>query len=107
HHGQQIKDALESRRAIRRNRRSRKSRYRQARFNNRVRKAGWLPPSIESRIANVMTWVNRLKRFCPISAISQELVKFDLQAMEKAEISGVEYQRGTLYGYEIKQYLLE
>ena len=36
-----------------------------------------------------------------------ELVKFDTQAMENAEISGVEYQQGTLLGYEVREYLLE
>ncbi len=36
-----------------------------------------------------------------------ELVKFDMQAMENAEISGVEYQQGTLAGYEAREYLLE
>jgi hypothetical protein len=36
-----------------------------------------------------------------------ELVKFDLQAMENPEISGVQYQQGTLYGYEVREYLLE
>ena len=36
-----------------------------------------------------------------------ELVRFDLQQMQNPEISGVEYQRGTLWGYEVKQYLLE
>jgi hypothetical protein len=30
-----------------------------------------------------------------------------MQAMENAEISGVEYQQGTLQGYEIREYLLE
>ena len=39
HRGQQIKDALEKRRAIRRIRRNRKTRYRQARFLNRARRA--------------------------------------------------------------------
>jgi hypothetical protein len=36
-----------------------------------------------------------------------ELVKFDLQQMEHPEISGVEYQQGTLQGYEVREYLLE
>jgi hypothetical protein len=36
-----------------------------------------------------------------------ELVRFDTQLMENAEISGVEYQQGTLAGYEIREYLLE
>ncbi len=108
HRGQAIKKSLDSRRGIRRSRRQRKTRYRKPRFNNRHnKKRGWLPPSLESRIANVETWVKRLMRLSPITAISQELVKFDLQLMENAEISGVEYQQGTLAGFEVREYLLQ
>jgi hypothetical protein len=42
-----------------------------------------------------------------VEAISQELVKFDAQKMSNQEISGVEYQQGTLFGYEVREYLLE
>jgi hypothetical protein len=35
-----------------------------------------------------------------------ELVRFDTQLMENAEISGVEYQQGMLAGYEIREYML-
>jgi len=107
HRGQTIKSALDSRRAIRRGRRNRKTRYRKPRFDNRRRREGWLPPSLESRAANVLTWVNRLRRLCPITAASQELVKFDLQKEENPEIAGIEYQQGTLAGYELREYLLE
>jgi 5-methylcytosine-specific restriction endonuclease McrA len=107
HRGQAIKAALDDRRAVRRSRRNRHTRYRKPRFDNRKRAKGWLPPSIESRIANIMTWVNRLRWYCPIAAISQELVKFDTQAMENPEISGIGYQQGTLVGYEVREYLLE
>ncbi|MCC3475724.1 MULTISPECIES: RNA-guided endonuclease IscB [unclassified Microcoleus] len=106
HRGQQIKDALESRRSLRRGRRNRKTRYRKPRFLNRTRKQGWLPPSLESRIANIETWVDRIRKVCPITAISQELVRFDLQQLQNPEISGVEYQRGELFGFEVKEYLL-
>lgn len=107
HRGQQIKDALESRRALRRGRRNRKTRYRKPRFLNRTRNVGWLPPSLESRIANIETWVKRIRKLCPVTAISQELVLFDLQQMQNPEISGVEYQRGELFGFEVKEYLLQ
>jgi 5-methylcytosine-specific restriction endonuclease McrA len=107
HRGQRIKAALDARRAVRRSRRARKTRYRKPRWQNRQHKRGCLPPSLESRIANVYTWVKRLSRSCPITAISMELVKFDLQLMENAEISDVEYQQGELAGYETRQYLLE
>ncbi len=106
HRGTQIKERLDERRAVRRSRRQRKTRYRVPRFLNRKRKRGWLPPSLESRVANILTWVNRLRRYCPITAISMELVKFDLQKMENPEISGVQYQQGTLAGYELREYLL-
>jgi len=107
HRGQQIKDALISRRQLRRSRRNRKTRYRAPRFLNRTRKKGWLAPSLQHRVETTMTWVNRLCRFAPIAGISQELVRFDTQLMQNAEISGVEYQQGELAGYEIREYLLE
>jgi len=107
HRGQAIKGRLDARRGVRRARRQRHTRYRQARFANRRRRSGWLPPSLESRIANVVTWVKRLQRFCPLATISQEVVKFDTQAIQNPEIAGTEYQQGTLTGYEVKEYLLE
>ncbi len=107
HRGQQVKARLDQRRACRRSRRSHHTRYRPARFLNRRRRAGWLPPSLESRISNTLTWVERLRRWCPVGALSLELVKFDTQLLQNAEISGVEYQQGELAGYEIREYLLE
>ena len=108
HRGFAITASLTRRRSVRRGRRQRHTRYRKPRFTNRhTYKKGWLPPSLQSRIANVMTWVGRLRRACPIAAISVEMVKFDTQLMEHAEISGIEYQQGTLQGYEVREYLLE
>ena len=107
HRGKGIKKRLNNRRAVRRSRRNRQLRYRKPRFENRRTPQGWLPPSLESRISNVLTWVNRLRRYGPITAISMELAKFDMQKMENPEISGVEYQQGTLEGYEVREYLLE
>jgi hypothetical protein len=108
HRGRAIKAALDDRRAIRRSRRQRKTRYRKARFANRKnKKKGWIAPSLASRVANVVTWVQRFCKVCKITDISMELVKFDLQKMEHPEISGVQYQQGTLAGYEIREYLLE
>jgi 5-methylcytosine-specific restriction endonuclease McrA len=107
HRGQRVRKRLADRQAVRRSRRQRKTRYRQARWQNRRRKPGWLPPSLESRIANVLTWVARLCRCCPLEALSVELVKFDTQAMQNPEINGIEYQQGTLAGFELREYLLE
>jgi 5-methylcytosine-specific restriction endonuclease McrA len=46
-------------------------------------------------------------RSCPITAISQELIKFDMQLMQNPEIEGREYQHGEVAGYELREYLLE
>ena len=121
HRGQLIKNALESRRSLRRGRRNRKTRYRPARWLNRKRTGPpvlssadtvstlgkWLAPSLQHRIEVIMTWVHRLRRYLPITAISQEIVRFDMQKMQNPEISGVEYQQGTLFGYEVREYLLD
>ncbi len=107
HRGQTIKARLDTRRGVRRGRRSRKTRYRKPRFNNRTRSKGWLAPSLLSRVSNVETWVKRLIKICPIAGISLELVKFDTQLMQNTDIKGVEYQQGTLSGYEVREYLLE
>lgn len=107
HRGQAVRDALLSRRALRRGRRNRKCRHRAPRFLNRTRPEGWLSPSLESRISNITTWLSRLRRSSPVSSVSMELAKFDTQKMENPEISGIEYQQGALQGYEMREYLLE
>ncbi|MEA5505663.1 RNA-guided endonuclease IscB [Halotia wernerae UHCC 0503] len=107
HRGFAIRKSLTSRRQLRRGRRNRKTRYRQPRFDNRKRPDGWLPPSLMSRVHNIETWVNKLIKFAPITAISQELVRFDTQLMQNPDIQGKEYQQGTLAGYETREYLLE
>ena len=114
HRGGAVKASLEARKTLRRGRRARTTRYRrprskaEARNQEAQKKAkGWLPPALDSRLANVLTWVARLCRFCPITAASHELVKFDLQNEQDPAISGVEYQHGTLAGYELREYPLE
>ena len=107
HRGQAIRDALTQRRAFRRRRRWANLRHRVPRFDNRTRPDGWLAPSLQHRVDTTLSWVQRLRRWAPVTAISQELVRFDTQALQNPEISGVEYQQGTLAGYEVREYLLE
>ncbi|MCW9680520.1 RNA-guided endonuclease IscB [Dolichospermum planctonicum UHCC 0167] len=107
HRGFAIRDALTSRKQLRHSRRARKTRYRQPRFLNRTRPEGWLAPSLQSRVENIKTWVERLRKLAPIEAISQELVRFDMQLMANPDIQSKEYQQGTLAGYETREYLLE
>ena len=106
HRSQAIKTSLESRRSLRRGRRSRHTRYRQARFLNRTKPRGGLAPSLRHRVETTLTFVNKLSKLAPVKTIFQELVRFDLQKIENPEISGVEYQQGVLAGYEVREYLL-
>jgi 5-methylcytosine-specific restriction endonuclease McrA len=119
HWGNSIKQALLHRReVVRRGRRSRKTRYRCPPKHEWFRKGNkkpvpkhrredWLPPSLVSRIENILTWVKRIKKFCPITGISQELARFDTQKMQDPNIQGKGYQQGTLHQYEVREYVLE
>ena len=112
HRGQQIRDDLKSRASLRRTRRGRNLRYRAPRFLNRGGdKTGWIAPSLTHRVLTTKTWVKRMSNLAPVTHLAQELAKFDLQKMqaqaEGRDIAGVEYQQGTLFGYEVREYLLE
>jgi 5-methylcytosine-specific restriction endonuclease McrA len=107
HRGEKIKSALQTRRVTRRARRSRKTRYRAPRFKNRRRKEGKLCPSLQSRVDQIKHWAKKLCRLFPISKIALESMRFDTQKMQNPEISSLEYQRGTLFGYEVREYLFE
>jgi len=110
HRGQAIKADIESRKAIRRSRRNRHARYRPPRSKCRIRNGinkQKLPPSLQHRVITTLTWVNRFRKICNIEELSIERVKFDMQLMRSPEIAGVEYQRGTLLGFTIREYLLE
>ena len=107
HRGAMIQKALLQRADYRRRRRSQNLRYRAPRFDNRTRKDGWLPPSLQHRVDTTMSWVQRLRRWAPVTDLAVERVKFDMHLMQNPEISGVEYQQGALQGYEVREYLLE
>jgi hypothetical protein len=51
--------------------------------------------------------VKRYAQWVPITRIEIEYVKFDTQKLQDPEIAGVEYQQGELWGYEVREYLLE
>jgi 5-methylcytosine-specific restriction endonuclease McrA len=107
HRGEAIHRALVQRAGYRRRRRSANLRHRSPRFLNRRRPTGWLPPSLRSRIGNVLTLAQRYQRVVPLTQIEVERVKFDTQLLQNPEIRGVEYQRGTLWGWEVRSYVLE
>lgn len=106
HRGRSISEALTSRRAFRRRRRGCLG-YRAPRFDNRRKPPGWLPPSLQHRVDTTMSWVERLRWLVPVTGIAVERVRFDMQLLENPDLSGIEYQRGTLAGYEVREYVLE
>ena len=108
HRGEQIRDALTQRASFRRSRRGRTTRYRAPRFNNRGGdKTGWLPPSLRHRLETNGSFVVRFRRWAPVTRLAVESNRFDTQLLQNPEITGVEYQYGTLAGYEVREYLLE
>lgn len=107
HRGRAISAALTQRRAFRRRRRRANLRYRAPRFDDRRRPEGWLAPNLRHRVDTALAWVARVRRLAPVTALTQELVRFDPQAIENPEIAGAAYQQGALAGYELREYLLE
>ena len=101
-----IAEKLVHRRQYRRNRRSRKTRYRPARFANRRRPEGWLTPSVRSKCDATTKGVRFLISFLPVSQVTIEIAGFDMQKMQNPEISGIAYQHGELFGYLLREYLL-
>ena len=100
------KDRITSRRELRRSRRNR-LRYRQARFDNRRRKDGWLAPSIQHRLDFTIKEIKRLYTFLPITNLVVEVTPFDNQKLLNPNIKGWQYQKGKMYGFKtIKDYLL-
>lgn len=110
-----VVNKLSTRREFRRNRRNRKTRYRQARFNNRVRTKhkGWLAPSVEVKIQEHITPIKRICSILPISKVIVETAEFDLQKLKAIQNGekvpeGEDYQKGEMYGeYNVRQYVLK
>ena len=75
---------LSTRREFRRARRKRKTRYREPRFDNRARSKhkGWLAPSVEVKIQEHITSIQRVCSILPISKVVVETAEFDLQLLK-------------------------
>ena len=106
HRGQAIKATLHRRAQFRRNRRG-QLRYRAPRFDNRAKPSGWLPPSVRSLIDDTMRLVNVARRLYPITLLRLKNLKFDPRLLLEPTIRGIQYQRGTLWGRQLRAYVLE
>ena len=102
-----IVDLLSTRRELRRSRRSRKTRYRKPRFNNRKRGKGWLAPSIKQKINSHITMIAKVHKILPISNIVVEVASFDIQKIKEPTTNGVDYQQGEQLGFwNVREYVL-
>ena len=103
-----IVDLISTRRQNRRFRRNRKTRYRKARFLNRLSdKKDWLAPSIRQKVDTHMTVVSRVCMILPVTKIIVETASFDIQKIKDPDISGTGYQQGEqLDFWNVREYVL-
>ena len=106
HRGHIIKRSLDKRRAVRRSRRQRKTRYRPARFLNRTRPYGWLAPSVKSRADNVINFIKKYKKLINIDKVMIENVSFDVsQLTSGTKLWSKDYQQGNLYQTKLRSFI--
>ena len=106
HRGHLIKKNMDSRRAVRRSRRNRKTRYREARFLNRTKPKGWLAPSVKSRADNVINFIKKYKKLININKVMIENVSFDTAQMTSDDcLIGTDYQQGLLYNTKLREFI--
>lgn len=88
-------------------RRNRKTRYRKAKFSNRVRKEGWLAPSVQQKVETHLKVVKDIQQILPVSEIVIETASFDIQKIKNPGIEGTAYQEGEQLGFwNVREYVL-
>ena len=107
-----IKRKMDARRAYRRNRRSRKTRYRKPRFLNRGNsiKSDRLPPSVKHKVQAHIYEIEFCKKILPISDSNLiiEVSQFDTALMKDPRLISEKvkhwgYQQGFNYGYSSRR----
>lgn len=91
-----IAKKMEQRRSMRRARRFRKTRRRPARFNNRKKPEGWLPPSIKAKVDMRIQFLKHLLAIYPITIAAVEDVKIDGNKLQGQK--GREYWTWVMVG---------
>lgn len=96
---------LSQRREARRIRRSRKTRYRAARFDNRRHPR--FAPSVEQKIQSHLQLVAMVHSILPVTETVIEVAQFDTQLLKNPGIQGTEYQQGEQLGFwNTREYVL-
>jgi len=104
-----IPKLISQKRQYRRDRRFRKTRYREPRFLNRVhsKNKGWLAPSVEHKIKSHIKLIDLVHRLLPITKIVVEVASFDIQKIKNPNIEGKQYQQGEqLDFWNVREYVL-
>lgn len=107
-----ITDKMKQRVKYRRNRRSRKTRYRKARWLNRKNsiKKDRFSPTMTSKINSHLKEINFVKSLLPINKIILETATFDPHALKNPAVLNNKwlYQKGINYGFaNTKAYVLD
>lgn len=94
-------------RAMYRNHRRSRLRYREPRFDNRRREKGWLAPSIQHKLNTHIRMIHKVCELIPVSYINIEVAAFDIQKINNPETKGTLYQLGNQYGFwNVREYIL-
>lgn len=72
----------------------------EARFNNRVRKTGWLTPTANHLLQTHLNVIDRICQILPVSKAVLEVNKFAFMQLENPSVRKWQYQKGQLFGYE-------
>ncbi len=102
-----VSENIATKKELRRARRGRKTRGREARFDNRLKGEGWFAPSIEQKMQSHLRLVRRIKSILPITAVIVEVAPFDIRKIKNPDIRGEEYQQGEQAGFfNVREYVL-
>lgn len=96
-----------SNRAMYRNQRRQRLRYRRNKGLDNNKPKGWLAPSIQHKLDGHLKLVTRVKSLLPVTRVIIEVANFDIQAIKNPGISGSEYQQGEQKGFwNLREYIL-
>ena len=101
-----VHENMVNRSRARKLRRNRKTRYRKAKFLNRKRQDGWLPPTVQSKLDATFMWIDKLSKLLPCPILHIEVGKFDIHRMIKPDITNEDYQNGQCAGYYDVRYFV-
>lgn len=72
----------------------------ESRFCNRKREEGWLTPSVNHLVDTHIHLVHKMQKFLPITDVALEVNRFAFLLLEDPSISGVDFQNGSLKGFD-------